>query len=335
MFRAAAAVKPLVVGWLLNGDETSGATRVRGLLPHAYLRTKGVNSVVLAKGQTNRLRMEPSEAARIASAGFDVVVFQGVAGQDAEELACALRASGCRTVYAIGELYTTGMPEVVDRVVIASESLRHSIGAPEKATVIEGMIETPSGLCKNYLLPSSDARVRVAWVGYPENLHLLAPVREALADARLDDFELVTISRGPQATFQWDINRVWDQLVQCDIAVLPCDIAGLPCDLTGLPSDKADWYWTKPNTRMTMLKALGLPIIASPIPSYVATLTHGHGCYFARDVGEWADCLASLSDSERRREMGLAERDEILGRYGYEGIGRRWLELVERLARGD
>ena len=312
--------QPLSVGWLLNGDETRGSTRVRGLLPHAYLRAKGVDSVVLAKRQA-KFRLPPSEAAWIAGAGFDVVVFQGVAGQGAEELARALGASGCRTVYAIGELDGTGMPEVVDEVVVASENLRHLIGTPEKATVIEGMIETPSGLCKDYSSPGPEARVRVVWVGFPENLHLLAPVREALADARLDDFELVTISKGPEATFQWDIDRVWGQLVECDIAVLP--------------SDETDWYRTKPNTRMTMLKALGLPIIASPIPSYTATLTHGRGCYFARDVGEWVDCLASLSDFERRREIGLAEREEILERYGYEAIGSRWLELFERLARGD
>jgi glycosyltransferase involved in cell wall biosynthesis len=277
-----------------------------------------VDSVVLANRRAE-LHIEPSEAARIADAGFDVVVFQGVAGQHAEELARALRASGCRTVYAIGELDSTDMPELVDHVVVASESLRHLIGA--KTTVIEGMIETPSGLCKDYSSPCSDARVRVVWVGYPENLHLLAPVRTALADPRLDDFELVTISKGPEATFQWDINHVWEQLVGCDIAVLP--------------ADETDWYRTKPNTRMTMLKALGLPIVASPIPSHEATLTHGRGCYFARDVGDWADCLARLPDFERRREMGLAERDEILGRYGCDAIGRRWLELFERLARGD
>ena len=312
--------KPLFVGWLLSGDEARASTRVRGLLPHAYLRTQGVHSVVLAKRQEN-LRMRAREAARIAGAGFDVLIFQGVAGEGAEKLARALRASGCRTVYAVGEPERTRMPEVVDRVVLASESLRNRTGAPEKATVIESMLETPSALCKDYSIPGPDARVRVVWVGYPENLHLLAPVREALADPRLDDFELVTISRGPEATFQWNIRRVWDQLVECDIAVLP--------------SAETDWYLAKPNTRMTMLKALGLPIVASPIPSYVATLTDGRGCYFARDVGEWADCLASLSEFERRREMGLAERDEVLARYGPEAIGRQWLELFERLIRGD
>jgi glycosyltransferase involved in cell wall biosynthesis len=192
---------------------------------------------------------------------------------------------------------------------------------PHKSSVIESMIETPSGMCKDYSTLHPEAPVRVVWVGYPENLHLLAPVREALRDPRLADFELVTISRGPEATFQWDLNRVWDQLVDCDIAVLP--------------SAETDSYRAKPNTRMIMLKALGLPIVASALPSHVATLTHGRGCYFAREVDEWANCLDALSDPEHRREMGLAERDQVLARYGMEAIGRRWLELVGRLARGE
>ena len=39
----------LFVGGVLAGDESSGATRVRALLPHAFLRTHGVNSVIVRK----------------------------------------------------------------------------------------------------------------------------------------------------------------------------------------------------------------------------------------------------------------------------------------------
>ena len=82
-----------------------------------------------------------------------------------------------------------------------------------------------------------------------------------------------------------------------------------------------------------MMKALGLPMVASPIPSFTATLTDGRGCYFARDVGDWVRALAALADPERRRDMGLAERDEVLARYGPESIGDRWHELLEDLGR--
>jgi hypothetical protein len=308
----------LFVGWLLAADRDSGSTRARGLLPHAHLRRSGVESVVLAEWQ-RKLHLRTSDTARIVRGGFDVVVFQRAAGDEAEQVAHELRAVGTKTVYAMGELDRTRMPEVVDRVVVASHGLVNRTGAPsDKVSVIESPIESPPAMCKEYSRPQSGRSIRVVWVGNPGNLHLLALVREALRNPALAGFELITISRGPGVTFQWHRNRVWEQLLKCDIAVLP--------------SDESDWYRSKPNTRMTMLKALGLPIVASPIPSYLATLAHGRGCYFAQDVDDWVDGLDSLRNFERRREMGLAERDEILAKYRLESIGGRWLELFESLA---
>jgi glycosyltransferase involved in cell wall biosynthesis len=307
-----------LVGWLMAGDRDTGSTRVRGLLPHAYLRRRGIASVVVAE-RLSMLSLRPRDMARIARARFDVVVFETVSGEGPEELAHALRAAGTRTVYAVGELRRTRMPEAVDRVVLASDSLwEMSDGWADRARVIEAPIEAPAGLCKDHARTRRDGRVRVVWVGARDNLHLLAPVRDALESPHLEDFELVTISSGPGVTHQWHRDRVWHQLLRCDIAVLPFD--------------ESDWYRTKPNTRMTTLKALGLPIVASPIPSYLATLTHGRGCYFARDVEEWRAALLALADPARRREMGLAEREEILERYSVEAIGARWLALLEEAA---
>lgn len=308
----------LFVGWLLSGSGDWGPTRMRGLLPHAHLRKHGIHSVVLLR-QLSFFELRPRDMARIVHAGFDVVVFESVSDERVEQLAGALRAAGTRTVYAVGELRRTRMPELVDRVILASDSLWDLTGGRSgNATIIESPLETPPGACKDYSKAHSIGPVRVVWVGYPENMYLLAPVLEALRSPLLAGFELTTISRGPWATVQWDRTGVWAQLLQCDIAVLPYD--------------RSDWQWTKPNTRLTMLKALGLPIVATPIPSYTSTLTHGRGCFFARDVDEWVEGLRALSDPERRREVGLAERDEILARYGLDAIGGAWLELLEDLA---
>jgi glycosyltransferase involved in cell wall biosynthesis len=115
---------------------------------------------------------------------------------------------------------------------------------------------------------------------------------------------------------------VWRQLLDCDIGVLP--------------SAATDWYQAKANTRMTMFKDLGIPVVASPIQSYVDTLTHGRSCYFARTVTDWAECLLALADPEQRRAMGFADRVRILAAYGFDTIGERWLALFEDLCgQGD
>jgi len=311
----------LFVGWLLHGDENDGAARVHALLPHAFLRGRGVNSILLRKPcqiwAPYRIRAEDID--RVVRAGFDAVVFQGVYGPDAEALALALKGTSTKTVYVAGDLVKQGMPRVVDWVVVASDGLKGiAPGHFEKTSVIASVIDAPTRLVKDYSRPPERDEIRVVWVGYPENLHLLAPVREALKDPRLTRFRLITITRGPGATIQWDRKQVWRHLLACDVAVLP--------------SAQTDWYQAKPNTRMTMLKSLGLPIVASPIPSYRETLSHGASCFFARTAAEWADCLAALADFTCRRRIGLADRQRILATYGIQAVGGQWLSLFEQLA---
>jgi glycosyltransferase involved in cell wall biosynthesis len=218
-----------------------------------------------------------------------------------------------------GDLLRNGMPAVVDWVVVASEGLKAvAPGSRGKTSVIPSVIDAPPYLVKDYSRPPQRDDLRVVWTGYPTHLHTLEPVREALRDRRLARFRLVTISRGPGVTFQWDRKRVCRQVLDCDIAVLP--------------SAATEWFQAKPNTRMTMFKALGLPIVASPIAAYRETLAHGTSCYFAQDVAEWADCLAALADFAHRRQIGLADRERILATYGCEAICHRWVSLFEHLA---
>lgn len=314
----------LFIGWLLYADENDGAVRVRALIPHIHLRRLAVNSVILRKPRTPWAPFEPNDefVQQIVNAGLDVVIFQGVTGAKAEALARALRKTATKTVYVTGDLVRSGMPAMVDWVVVGSQRLQEVARSfPEKTSVIEAVLEAPEGLIKNYHQPPRNKQRKVVWVGYPENLHLLKPIKAALADPRLRDYQLVTISRGPEATVQWDRNRVWNDLLDCDIAVLP--------------SAPADWYQAKPNTRMVMLKALGLPIIASPIDSYRATLTHGRSCYFATSIEEWVDYLVELGDADRRRAIGLADRDEIVERHSPQNISARWLALLQKLSQRE
>lgn len=314
----------LFIGWLLYADENDGATRVRALIPHIQLRRLAVNSVILRKPRTPWAPFEPSDEfmQQIIDAGLDVLVFQGVTGAKAEALAGALRKTSTRTVYVTGDLVRSGMPGAVDWVVVGSQRLQDVARPfPEKTSVIEAVLEAPQGLLKDHRQPPRNQPLKVVWVGYPENLHLLEPIKAALQDPRLHNFQLVTISRGPEATVQWDRNRVWSDLLDCDIAVLP--------------SAPADWYQAKPNTRMVMLKALGLPMIASPIDSYRATLTHGRSCFFADSIQEWADYMAELSDAKRRREIGLADRDEIIEHHSPRAISARWLSLLQKLSQRE
>jgi glycosyltransferase involved in cell wall biosynthesis len=313
----------LFIGWLLKGDWDDGTARVHGLIQHRYFRRIGINSVLLRAPRRSgaHLTLRQSDLQRIVDARFDVTVFGGVHGPGAQKLARALRDAGTRTIFVTGDLVGGDMAGNVDWIVGASEGLTSIAGTyRDRSSVIESVLECPSDQMKDYSRPSRNERIRVVWVGYPENLHLLRPVRAALADPRLSRFDLVTISRGPGVTHQWHRKGVWSQLLACDIAVLP--------------SAETEWYQAKPNTRMVMFKALGIPIVASPLASYVATLNHGRSCYFARTPEEWASALLALSGRVHRAEIGLAERERILAKYRIEANGQEWLGLFRRLSEG-
>lgn len=320
LLRHRLAQDDLFVGWVLNADENGGGARVHGLLPHAYLRHCGVNSVVLRKPREHHvpLHLEPGDVERLVGAGLDVVVFAKVQDEAAQTLATRLTGAGTRTVYVAGDLAGHDMAQAVDWVVAASQPLTAVVrGRHGRVSVIEPVIDAPLALVKNYDRPRVTDRIRVVWVGYPENLHLVDIVRDALRDPRLKRYELVTISRGSGVTYQWHRTLVFRQILECDIAVLPVG--------------DATWYQAKPNTRMTMFKALGIPIVASPIESYRRTLTGGRSCYFADTTAVWIDALLALGDPRHRREIGLADREQIVTAYGLEAIGEKWLALLRAL----
>ena len=322
--------RPLV-GWILHGDATGGASRLHGVVPHELLRGLGVNSVLLRTPReegTTAFNARPADFDQLVRSRLDVVCFTETFGGRAEALVRALREAGTRTVYVTGDYHSGNMPALVDWTVVSSREQRALAGPDARnVSVIESSLEPHPRLVKRH---GPRDEIRVAWVGYPENMHLLEPVRAALCDPRLSRYRLVTISRGPDATYQWHPRRVWRHLLGCDIAVLPVDAA--PARPGQAPAwYPARWYPSKPNTRMTMLKSLGLPIVATPIESYVATLRHGESCLFAETIEQWADSLAALSDHAARERIGLAERDRIIATWGPSAVGQRWLELVQQL----
>ena len=319
-----------LVGWILHGDATGGASRLHGVIPHELLRGLGVNSVLLRTPReegTTAFDVRPADFERLRRCRLDVVCFTETFGGRAEALVRALREAGTRTVYVTVDYHAGNMPACVDWTVVSSREQRALAGPDARnVSVIESSVEPHPRLVKRH---GRRDEVRVGWVGYPENMHLLEPVRAALRDPRLSRYRLVTISRGPDATYQWHPRRVWRHLLGCDIAVLPVAPAA-PRPGQGPAWYPAGWYPSKPNTRMTMLKSLGLPIVATPIESYVATLRHGQSCLFAETVEEWADGLASLSDHVERERIGLAERDRVIATWGPAAIGQRWLALVQQ-----
>ena len=79
------------------------------------------------------------------------------------------------------------------------------------------------------------------------------------------------------------------------------------------------------------MMSVGLPVVASPIPSYEAVIQHGINGFLARSERDWATCLTALRDPVRRREMGLAARAFVSEKYSMEAQAAKLLAVLSNV----
>jgi len=104
----------------------------------------------------------------------------------------------------------------------------------------------------------------------------------------------------------WDPVGVYSHLEQADIAIIPIDRDG--------PA-----YWQlKSENRLTLKMAMGLPVIATPIPAYEPIVESGRNAFFAASRADWLASLEALRDPALRRRIGEQARASVLPRFSME-----------------
>jgi glycosyltransferase involved in cell wall biosynthesis len=113
-------------------------------------------------------------------------------------------------------------------------------------------------------------------------------------------------------------------LVEADIGVIPIVADADPAVI-------APAWKVKSENRLTMKMSAGLPVIATPIPSYEAVIEHGVNGFLARTRHDWDRCLDALRDPELRREMGEHARRSVSARFSMQAQAERFIAVCESL----
>lgn len=114
----------------------------------------------------------------------------------------------------------------------------------------------------------------------------------------------------PYRFVQYDQSRIQEQLLMGDIAIAPRKMEGI---------DKLSHSFTK----VALTGAVGLPTVASPIPSYINTPVAL--CY---NEQEWRETLSFLVQSPQLRQLeGGKLRDYIRENYSINVIGEQYKEI--------
>jgi glycosyltransferase involved in cell wall biosynthesis len=121
-------------------------------------------------------------------------------------------------------------------------------------------------------------------------------------------------------------------MAAADLGIIPVDMRFDP-----LPGRSVSWWQVKSENRLTMKMAMGLPVIASPVPAYKDVISQGDNGYLAESREEWMKCLDLLRDPDRRAAIGRRARDSVIQRYSKAEQARKLLAALQwvREAGGD
>lgn len=263
-----------IVGWMPVSDDPRVASgRLRCRAPMALLRRKGF----------------PVEIYRPENEGrYHAVVFQKRFGPDEQVLSRRLRAKGARVVLDLCDnyLYVPGgqtrlaeraddvrrMLDLVDEVTVPTETLAWHL--PRPSTVVRDGVEG-CGLRTRLPWPRADRRLDLVWFGTWGFPHVPGGMRDiALAGGALTELAARTPVRLTVVSNSRETYERWVSPLPFPSRYVAWRGHGQLCGLLRqhdaclVPVRPNPYTECKSPNRLTLALSLGLPAIATGIPSY-------------------------------------------------------------------
>jgi hypothetical protein len=318
-----------MVHWLLCGSEWNGGSRLQGINVHRYLRRSGIASQLTFVPPPPLTFSDIPWVPELAGDSFifqpgDTAVIHTLRGPATVQLIQALKKRDVRTVFVDCDLFVNcEVGAAADEVVGISEFLAEKLGQLLQRAVhcipdaVEDVLppEELSAAVRN-----TSSRLRIGWVGIAEHWGTLDPIRRVLELREFNDFQLVTISNHPRATFPWTPRSRSTELRKCDLVVVPT---------RSTPQELA-----KSVNRVAQAMALGRPVAAGKIPAYMAVIQSGENGFLCDSPEEWADALGSLREPQLRRRFAQNAYELVGSRYTMHHVGMQWESLLRTASRG-
>lgn len=118
-----------------------------------------------------------------------------------------------------------------------------------------------------------------------------------------------------------------------DVSVLPEVMADFDIGIAPLVDNQ--FNRCKSSIKALQYWALGVPIVASPLPCYKGAVTDGADGWLCTTPDEWTTALSTLcDDATRRAGMGANGRAKLLAKHDMAQNCVHWVRLFERLVAG-
>ncbi len=308
------------IGWILANDRSIASSRLQGHLIHEFFLDTNIDSEIMCENfELKHKKYSWKFLALIRNTikkQFDVVIFVRPNWM-AMKLSALLRQHSIKTIAVRCDHVPARYDDYFDSTIVPTTQLKHALKI-KRCAVIDDMIEVPTDTFKTDYNDNGQY-LNIVWVGHPGYCTFITNFFTQLEKHRelTRQIKVTTISSGGWASHEWAIDTVFDQIIACDIAVIP------------IP--KGEKFDIKSSNRLTMLLALGIPVIATPINAYTKIADQHPGCTLAESLDEFVEAINGLTQETQRTAMGQASRQHIRKEYSQEVIAKKWATTCSAL----
>lgn len=354
-------IETIKVGYVLlsSSQYPIPSTRIAALNMFPFLRAAQLEPYVVFDPVLNSETPDVSGllASKLKQDGFRIVVFQKVYGESVVALAHALRLVGIKTVFCVCDVVDPSMCNATDVTITVTDHLKshYASALQHKIAVVHDGIEHPVLHKSNWgnhqgsiaqplravlvtsveldrlpVLINPHAWLQVTIVGrYPAKSEWLKRLRQTYWNMNRQrnwagKLRYLRFLANPRIKrLAWDADGVYAAMLESDIGIIPIETD---------PRQGALGSWQlKSENRLTLKMAVGLPVIATPIPAYEPVVQQGRNAFLAQNQAEWLNCLSALRDPALRRSMGQQARQTALAEYSMERQAEKLLAVLGTL----
>ena len=356
-------MKPVKVGFVLASNlyKSLASTRVFAWNLFPYLKAANYDPIVCFEPVVAQEYPDvPGLSERMHDLGIEVAIFQKVHGPSVLQEVGKLSEKGIKTIYGVCDFIDNEMVAATDATIVVTDYLK-GLYAPQlhdRIHVVHDGIENPDLYKTDYCAVSRGTRsnpplqavlvtgdelleipvietppdfVEITVIGYypaagSVTQRLKHVYRNIRSSATFRQNSLVVrrlFGRGFK-TVNWDMNTVHKLMRDADIGIIPIDMRPDP-----MPNQNASPWQVKSENRLTMKMAVGLPVIASPVPSYLPVVDQGRNGFIATTRDDWNACFEELRDSRTRQRIGQNARISVLHMFSKEAQARKLARVIE------
>ena len=328
----------LSVGWILNGSAETASARFMGYNMHEQFVSMGVRSKILFRPERRyaaSINLEVDQIDEILRHNINVLAIVKLdSGRALNYLILRCRQLGVKLVYAACDVpLCAKLIEKADGILAPSREFLHAIPEPyrRKLFVVFDGFEHDASIRKTH---HADRKLKLCLItnrvwnrlpcltSLPEgvSLKIIGPSQEMLKTL----FPRSKVFRDSPFDFEyveWNPETVLREVLECDAGLIPWPRIDREVRV-------------KSANRLLLFMSLAMPVVASPVPSFLEIVSSGVNSFIARSGSEWRECIELLRDDPAlRSSIGKNARADVVPRFSKANQASVYLDAFKEVAR--